>query len=372
VNKSVIQEYIGPSASANAFAVPATRVDLVQSLLPESGSRSMRIALLIKSMRRSGGNRVIAGLFDRLRRLDNIEIHVFVVPESSPHLGEVRNLFMAKRKYRAAASVTRPGRAVDPGEYDLLISTSRRTLDFVTDPAHPRHVHLLQAIEAWDTVNSPFFLDYCMERRYPSPEDCIDLIREIGLPQDVRYLHQIGLVDRIRTVSGYLDSAIRYAGRPSEVVVCEPELFLRGTGGRATRDIDILLFLRGEPYNGDVLSVAITNTFQEPCHMMVVATRKATPLLKKIRRRDQTSVIFDPLDGALKEIFASTRFVLHPSLCNGGGFIPIEALSFGCNVVSSRTGWLSTAKSTGNLIIVDRHDPSLYRSALEGCLRCEK
>ena len=332
----------------------------------------MRIALLIKSMRRSGGNRVIAGLFDRLRRLDNIEIHVFVVPESSPHLGEVRNLFMAKRKYRAAASVTRPGRAVDPGEYDLLISTSRRTLDFVTDPAHPRHVHLLQAIEAWDTVNSPFFLDYCMERRYPSPEDCIDLIREIGLPQDVRYLHQIGLVDRIRTVSGYLDSAIRYAGRPSEVVVCEPELFLRGTGGRATRDIDILLFLRGEPYNGDALSVAITDTFQEPCHMMIVAARKAKPFLKEIRRRDKISITYDPSDSALAELYASTQIVLHPSLCNGGGFIPIEALSFGCVAVSSRTGWLLPAKSTGNLIIVDRHDPNLYRSALEGCLRCEK
>ena len=373
VNESIIQHYIGPPASRVAMAVPATRVELAQSLLTDrlNPLRPTRIALLIKSMKRSGGNRVIADLFDRLHQSHDTEIHVFAVPESRPHIGEVRNLILSKRRFRAAASMTRTRCPVNPGQFDLLISTSRRTLDFVTDLAHPAHVHLLQAIETWDTVNSAPFLEYCRDRRYPFPGECIDLIRKIGFPQDVRYLEQIGAVGRIRTVSAYLDSAIRYAGQPREVVVCEPELFVRGTGGRVVRDIDILLFLRGAVYNGDALAVAITNALQDkPYRMVVVAARKAKSLIHEIRKRDLVSIVYDPSDAALAGHYASARVVLHPSLCNGGGFIPIEALSFGCTVVASRTGWLLSAQSRGNLMVVDRHDPNAYCAevlrALEG------
>lgn len=375
VNESVIQQYIDPTATHAALAVPATRVDLVQSLSLESENqgRPTRIAILIKSIRRSGGNRVIADLFDRLCKFEGIEIRVFVVPESRPDIREVRNLILCRRRYRAAASVTRAWRPVNPGQYDLLISTSRRTLDFVTDLAHPAHIHLFQAIEAWDTVNSTSFLEYCRDHRYPAPDECIDLVRKIGVPQDLRYLDQICEVGRIRTVSGYLDYAIRYAGRPREVVVCEPELVVRGAGGRAVRNIDILLFLRGEVYNGDALSAVIASGFlDKSCRIVVVAARKAKSLVRRIRNQDQVSIVYDPTDGALAELFASARIVLHPSLCNGGGFIPIEALSFGCAVVASRTGWLLSAQSKGNLVVVDRHDPDLYHSELEGCLRCEK
>ncbi|RJR54609.1 MAG: hypothetical protein C4576_00520 [Desulfobacteraceae bacterium] len=373
VNKSVIQEYIGPPACADAYALPANRVDLVQSLLPESGRRSMRIALLVKSIRRSGGNRVIADLFDRLRKVGGVEIFVFVVPEIRFDIREVQNLLLCKRRYRAAASVTRAGRALDPGEFDLLISTSRRTLDFVENLAHPAHVHLFQAIEAWDSVNSAPFLEYCRDRRYPAPKECIDLIREIGFRQDLRYLDQIGAVGRIRTVSGYLESALHYLARPGEVVVCEPELFVRGERVRALRPIDILLFVRGEVYNGDDLALALARGFQDrPCRLVVVTARKARSLVRGIGKQGQVSIAYDPTDAALAELFASARIVLHPSLCNGGGFIPVEALSFGCTVLASRTGWLLSAESNGNLSVLDRHDPGLYRSELERRMQCEK
>jgi glycosyltransferase involved in cell wall biosynthesis len=364
VNESVFQDHIDPSASRSAFSVPAMRVDLAQSLLAERENqhRPTRIALLIRSIKRSGGNRVISDLFDRLRKTEHTEIRVLVVPYSPPHIEEVSNLISARRRYRAAASVRRIWRPVNPGQFDLLISTSRRTLDFVTDLAHPAHVHLLQAVEAWDTVDSTPFLEYCRDHRYPAPDECIDLVRQIGIPHDVRYLNQIGEVGRIRTVSGYLESAIRHAGRPREVVVCDPGLFVLGAGGRVVREIDFLLFLRGEESNGDALSVAVINGLQDKGYrIMVVAARRAKPFIQRINKRDQVSIVYDPSDAALAELYASTRVVLHPSLCNGGGFIPIEALSFGCAVVASRTGWLISAKSNGNLVVVDRHDPNVYR-----------
>lgn len=374
VNESVIQRYIDPSGSFPATAVPATRVDLAQSLLTKGEPKRgpTRIALLIKSIKRSGGNRVIADLFDRLCRIEDVEIRLFVVPENRPDLREVRNLFLCKHRYRAAASVTRIRRPVNPGEFDLLISTSRRTLDFVQDLAHPAHVHLFQAIEAWDSVNSAPFLEYCMDRRYPAPEECMDLIRQIGLPQDMRYLDQLGALDRIRTVSGYLDSAIRHTGRAGEVVVCEPDLFVRGAGGRADRSIDLLLFVRGAVYNGDALAVAVASGLQDRSRrIVVVATHKAKSLVRIIKKQYHVSIVYDPPDAELAELFASARVVLHPSLCNGGGFIPIEALSFGCAVVASRTGWLLSAESRSDLVVVDRHDPDVYRMEVSRAMGAE-
>ena len=81
------------------------------------------------------------------------------------------------------------------------------------------------------------------------------------------------------------------------------------------------------------------------------------------------SIVYDPSDASLAELFASSQVVVHPSLCNGGGFIPVEALSFGCTVVGSRTGWLLSAESTGRLIVVDRHDPDIYLAKVLGALQ---
>ncbi len=197
----------------------------------------------------------------------------------------------------------------------------------------------------------------------PGPEECIDLVRHIGLPQDVRYIEQIAAVSSVLTVSAYLASAIGYAGPAKHVEVHEPELNIRGSGGRGERHIDVLLFVRGFVYNGDDLAVAVANALAgRPYRITIVAARRAKADLKAVQKRDQVSIVYEPSDDALAELFASTRVVVHPSLCNGGGFIPLEALSFGCAVVASRTGWLLSARSKDALVVVDRHDPEIYLS----------
>lgn len=341
-----------------------TRGDLVQRLLNgrESRHTPQRIALLVKNLNLSGGNRVIFSLFDRLQSAPNTEMHVFVVPEIKRHIKEFRDLFACKRRYGAAASVTRATRPVDPSTFDMVISTSRRTLDFVLDLASPAHVHLLQAIEAWDTLNSPRFREFCRDRGYPTPEECVDLVRSIGVPQDVRYLDQISSASRILTVSEYMASAIHYAGRPEDVIISEPALDIRGTVGPTEKTIDVLLFVRGDSYNGDALALVVANALPDKYRITVVAAHRARAEIKAIQKRDHLSIIHDPSDAALAKLFASARVVIHPSLHNGAGFIPQEALSFGCAAVASRTGWLFSAKSEMPLIVVDRHDPEIYLS----------
>jgi glycosyltransferase involved in cell wall biosynthesis len=118
--------------------------------------------------------------------------------------------------------------------------------------------------------------------------------------------------------------------------------------------------VRGFSYNGDALAIEVANAISHKYRVAVVAAQRAKALVKAIHRRDTVTIVRDPSDAALAELFASSRLVVHPSLCNGGGFVPVEALSFGCAVVASRTGWLLAAESQEPLIIVDRHDPEIY------------
>lgn len=349
-----------PSTSPKAYA------DMARILLPGAKDAARRVALLVKNLKVSGGNRVILALYDQLQRTDQVEVHVRVVPEARPHVRELWNLIACKRRYGAAASVTRIVRPLDPGAFDVLVSTSRRTLDFVADLSHPAHVHLLQAVEAWDTENAPPFLDYCRTRHYPGPEECIELVHRIGLPQDVRYVRQLSEVRRVLAVSDYVGGAIRHAGRPDSVTVCAPPLPLAGTGGHTERTLDVLLFLRGFAYTGDDMVVAIANALADkPYRVVVVAGNYSTRRqLRGLHQRERLSVVRDPPAAALASLYAASRVVVHPTLCSGGGFIPFEARSFGCAVVASRTGWLMSGESGDRLAIVQSHDLQTYLRAI--------
>jgi hypothetical protein len=135
----MIQKYLNGDASEAAFAALPTRVDLAHSLLDgkDRQGTSRRLALLVKNLRMSGGNRVIINLFDRLHDFQDTEIHVFVVPEVKRHIGEVWDFISCKRRYRAAASVMRATRPLDPGKFDTLISTAA-TPSICGDLAHRR------------------------------------------------------------------------------------------------------------------------------------------------------------------------------------------------------------------------------------------
>ncbi|MFA6577428.1 MAG: glycosyltransferase [Nocardioides sp.] len=322
----------------------------------------MKIALLTKNLNPSGGNRVIMRLFDQMAESGQAELHVFVVPEPRAPIQALRHLAACKRRYGAAASVKLATRPLRPGEFDVLISTSRRTLDFVGDLGHPAHVHLLQAIEAWDTVNSAPFLEHCADRGYPGPDACVDLVRKIGLPHDLHYLERVAAAGRILTVSEYLASAVAYMGGTPDVRVSVPDWHIKRSGPAPGRSIDALFFVRGFVYNGDALAVAVADAMPQETRVTFVASPRAKREMKSLHGRAGLSVVQDPSDAALAGLLAAARVVVHPSLCNGGGSIPIEALALGCSVVASRTGWLWPAESRGPLQVVDEHDPEKYLS----------
>lgn len=346
-------------------------LDLHRGLLPALDMRDgapRRIALLVKNLRPSGGNRVIMQLFDELQSMLGVEMHVFVTPETAFPFSGYGSYLSCKQRYGAAKSVRRPLRAVNPADFDVVVSTSRRTLDYVSDLGHPAHVHLLQALEAWHTENTDAFLTFCRTRHYPQASDCIDLVREIGLRRDTRYLQQIASVRCVQTVSDHLAEIIGLCGVADRIAVREPELpILCSEAKERERDIDVLMLLRGFVYNGDDMTLALARSLAGSSRSLAVVVSAYCPpeQAAALSALPDLRLIRNPPPGDLANLYARSRTVVHPPLCAGGGFMPFEALSFGCSVAASRSGWLCRATGGERLAVIDRHDPALYVEAIE-------
>ena len=142
MNKSIVPGYASGAASAAGIAAP-TQQDLPQCLLTDKGVEGAprRFALLVKNLKLSGGNRVILKLFDRLQQVPGAEIHVYIVPEVKRHIGQVWDLVLCKRRYRAAAML---GLAKRVKAKILQASTSEVYGDPVVHP---------QTEDYWGNVN---------------------------------------------------------------------------------------------------------------------------------------------------------------------------------------------------------------------------
>jgi hypothetical protein len=357
---------IRPAQGANALLLerllgPEAELDrLGDALLARHPARTVPIGLLTKNLTASGGNWVIMRLFDQLVATGRAEVHVFVVPEEGAHVGVLRNLVACRRRYAAAASVKPALRAVRPADFDVLLSTSRRTLDFVADLSHPAHVHLFQMIEAWRTMSSDALLDRCRRLGYPGPGESVALVRELGIPEDLRYLEQVGATRRFVAVSEFLASAAASLGAAKDVDVRVPDRHVKRSGPALPRNIDALFFLRGQVHKGDDLTLQVANAMPDASRVTVVVAPGASRAARRLHRRPGLVTASDPPPPVLADLLASSRVVVHPSLCEGGGSIPVEALALACQVVASRTGWLLRAESGGPLSVIERHDPELY------------
>lgn len=350
-NAPLLERLLGPADNWDRLA---------DALLTRHRGRRVRVGLLVKNLTASGGNWVIMRLFDHLVASGRAEAHVFVVPEEGVHVGVLRHLVACRRRYAAAASVKLALRPVHPADFDVLLSTSRRTLDFVADLSHPAHVHLFQMIEAWKTMRSDAFLDHCRRRGYPGPGESVALVRELGLPEDLRYLEQVGETRRFLTVSEFLASAAASLAAAADVEIRVPDRHIRRPGPALQRGIDALFFLRGQVHKGDDLALEVANAMPDACRVTVVVAPEASRAARRLRRRPGLVTSEDPPPPVLADLLASSRVVVHPSLSEGGGLIPVEALALDCQVVASRTGWLFRAESGGRLSVLDRHDPGLY------------
>ena len=340
-----------------------------------------RIAVLVENVRDSGGNRVI---FIRIAELASDPSNAVTVLVTARRIrtpkdvaGQLRDIVASKIKYRFAHKVLLQRGAVDFNDYDEVISTGRGPLEFVDQLEDRRHIHLIQHIESWAVLNSDAFRDFSRAVRYPTGQDCIDLIRNSGIAAETRYLGKLARIKRFQTVSPFLESIINGLANSHEVDTNEPpDISLVPTPSMAgrpfeQRDIDVLFFVRGLTFKGDALTIQVINALRgSPYRLALIAGRRTARLLADIDPAVEVETHNIPSDQVVADLYYRSKIVVQPSLCEGFGAIPREALAFGCHVVASRTGWLqSKSARPARLSVIERHDESLYVESIRHILR---
>jgi glycosyltransferase involved in cell wall biosynthesis len=332
-----------------------------------------KIALLIENIKDSGGNREIFRLFKSLSASTENRVSVLVLARDRSSLkdfgGHIRDVVFSKAKYRGASAV-KSQKQIIYGGYDLVISTSRRTLNFVGAFDAPWHLHFMQHIEAWASLNSEIFRRFCIDSRYPNPQECVALIRNIGIAEDIAYLGQLSRTRNFRAVSPYLAEIARALSPDASVEIAEPKPhILPAIVADLPRSIDVMMFLRGLKFKGDDLNLAVAKSLAARSRRLaIVCTPKTAPLVDDIAGRSNVEIYTLPSNETVGRLYQRAKIVLHPSLCEGFGSIPQEALAIGCDVLASRSGWVGYGERPNRLHIMDVHSPEEYITKIEAIL----
>ena len=74
---------------------------------------------------------------------------------------------------------------------------------------------------------------------------------------------------------------------------------------------------------------------------------------------------FTPPIVLLGELFSKSWIVVHPSLSEGFGSIPQEAIQHDCYVISSKTGWLIDHENNEKVKVVKKHSFDNYACEID-------
>jgi hypothetical protein len=331
----------------------------------------MELAVLIENTKDSGGNRVISLLIQNFKKDKNNLITVLVVARKIKNikdiLGQIRDYFLSYIKYKSSnCSVMPQFKPINVNNYQKIISTSRRTLDYVSEYDNPKHFHLLQHIEAWKTLNSDFFLNFCIRNRYPNPADLIALVRKNKNYEDINYLNNLSRIKNIITVSEYLKKCILNINSLATIKVVEPKPHIKKINTynlkKEKKIYDVLMFLRGTRFKGDEMVISLSKKLSLKYKILLVVDdkmKKKASLLSK--NNTNLKILFSPANNILADAYGNSKIIIHPSLCEGFGSVPQEGLLFGCNVISSNVGWINTSFKVNNkLFVINSHNVKKY------------
>ena len=345
-------------------------------------NRRRRVAMLVENVKDSGGNRVLFLKAAELAKSGGNHLTIYVTARRIARMkdvaGQARDIIASKIKYHFADAVELLWGNVDFSRFDEVITTGRRALDFIDQLDDPRHLHLIQHIEAWGTLNSAMFREFAESVRYPTGLDCLALIRRNAVPAELAYLDRLAHVTRFATVSNFLKSILESFASTKEVTLRPPPdvgavpPIVTNRWASPSRDIDILYFMRGLPFKGDALIADVINGLaKEGYRGVLIAGLRNRKMVDAIADKSRLRIINNIAPNhVVADLYSRARIVVHPSLSEGYGLIPREALRFGCHVIASRTGELQdVTEAIDRLTIIDRHLVELYVSEIRRVLQ---
>jgi glycosyltransferase involved in cell wall biosynthesis len=327
----------------------------------------VRYLILFQDLRFTGGVRQAVKLASDL---PSAAVTICIVPRVSKNLknllGFLKDLLLALRHKPRSVRLRVIFSALSASENEFVITTSKRTLEFVTNPSSDFHIHYFQHIEVWDFLNSSNFLEFCKHQGYPSAESMARLLEKALSGKDERYFKSLQNINKFMTVSLFLKDLVLLVNPKASVKIMDvsPHI-VSSIQERTGKCDDILFFIRGLSFKGDDMSKDLVKHYSlQPLKINVISSNEMDSTCPS-----NVNIFVRPTDEQVAKLYATTKVVVHPSLSEGFGSIPQEALSFGCIVVGSKTGWLLNAEQQHNLKVIGAHQISAYKDAIDVALQ---
>lgn len=321
--------------------------------------------LLLQDLRNNGGTRQAMKLVET-NGMTNLTIglivpNIFGIKPMYQLFKDLYYYFFSQKSFKKLKLISKK---LTASEDYLIISTSKKTLLYVSNIDSKYHTHYCQHIEVWELYNSAAFIKCCEDKGYLNPKMLLSFIKNnIYLsPGDFGYFNSLGRIKSFYTVSDFLKSILSLYNPTASIKNIPVTPHIKNFHGKEIKKISgsILFFLRGNNMKGDnlILKLIFSDLSQKKI-ILVLSYRPRSSFIKKLKIHNIDFYI-KPTDIILSEIYSVAETVIHPSLCEGFGSVPQEAIQFNCKVIASKTGWLYNSESSLNIRVVKRHRTDDY------------
>jgi glycosyltransferase involved in cell wall biosynthesis len=323
--------------------------------------------ILFENLRLTGGVRQALKLVDELGA-DRVTLSVVFRKIRTPKdvFGIIKDLIIALKNKPKKAHLSFQVRPAISTENHIIISTSRATLKNVCDINSENHIHYFQHIEAWDFLNSNFFLERCQSIGYPDAKEIGELMTRSLSEADRDYLLSLEKIKNFYVVSDFLQSFLSSKNPTANIVAKEVRPHINSAQlVSIKKSADLLFFIRGIKFKGDDLVFQLLEHYK---NMELDINVVVSTYVKGKIHGSNISYHYMPTDKELVGLYSKTKIVISSSLCEGFGSVPQEALKFGCSVVASNTGWLLDKPDGDNLLIVEKHTKEKFIDKIDRLL----
>lgn len=247
----------------------------------------------------------------------------------------------------------------------VYISTSRRTLEFIKNLNSKNHYHYFQHIEFWEFLNSKTFFEYCTNKGYPDSLYFSQLFsKDINL-LDKKYKNNILQINNFLTVSNFLSEILSKLNKKNiQLIDVRPHISYQN---KLLNEYDLLLFYRACNFKGDEMTIEIIKKYKDKYKIVIVAFNNE--IYKKIKINNNITIYIHPADTELGKIYSKSKLVINPSLSEGFGSVPQEALYHDCCVVTSNTGWVINTDSNERVVIIRKHTIDSYTDGIDKIMK---
>ena len=332
------------------FQSPNQKVILIENLFPNGGTRQFLKLLKLYNFKDRTKLYLVRRDFNSLRDI----------------LGFIKDYFYAifhKPKNIKIKLIFNP---IHLDKNILYVSTSRRTLNFINDLDSPNHFHYFQHIEFWEYLNSDEFFNHCSTSGYPSPTYFYNLFTSQNKLLDYNYKINLPKINNFLTVSEFLSKILEKLNKKN-IKIMRVYPHITHTHRYKKKEYDFLLFYRASRFKGDDMALKIINKYNDLFKIVVIAFNNN--IYQKISVTKNIFIHIHPSDVTLGELFAKSWLVINPSLSEGFGSIPQEALEHGCHVVSSKTGWLTDTEPNRRVKIIKKHTLDNYTYEIDKLIK---